>query len=131
MKPEQMQKQLAKWRNQERVNKIIVYTTVIILGLVVLTGVGIFAVNQFRPTPTLTPSEFVREFPELHGKVVKIKGRVRLIADDEYRIRVADDKEISVLCHLTEVPELKDGEEVTVQGKVDPQRGLIECRVVD
>jgi hypothetical protein len=41
-----------------------------------------------------------------------------------------DDKN-SVLCQLAEAVELKDGELVTVRGKVGHNMGLTDCRIVD
>ena len=131
MEPEQLNKQLAKYRSQQRVNRIIINTALVILGLIVLSGVTVFAVNQFRPTPTLTPSEFQDEFQSLRGRTVKIKGRVKLFAQDAYQIRLVDDKNVSILCRLLESTDLKDGQEVTVRGQVAPAGGLMDCEIVD
>jgi hypothetical protein len=127
MEPEQLNKQLAKYRSQQRVNRIIINTALVILGLIVLSGVTVFAVNQFRPTPTLTPSEFQKEFSNLRGRTVKIKGRVKLFAQDAYLIRLVDDKNVSILCRLLESTDLKDGQEITVKGQVGPTGGLMDC----
>jgi hypothetical protein len=131
MNPENVEKQLEKWRSQERVNRLIINTALVLLGVIILGGVTVFAVSLFRPAPTLTPSEFRDQFQDLRGKTVQIRGRVMLLREDAFQFRVVDDQNLSILCQLAEPVGLKDGEVVTVRGKVAATGGLTECEIVD
>jgi hypothetical protein len=133
MKPEQVQRQLEKYRKQERTNKVILYLAAVVLGAIALSGLAVLLVKLLRPTPTFTPSALVQEMENWRGQKVRVKGKLQQIAENDFQIRVRDpEKSDSIFCRLTKPLEgWKDGEDITVQGRVDPQGGLIDCEVIE
>jgi hypothetical protein len=121
--------QMEKWRRQERVNRFLVATVIALVTVGALAGLTWLAVTLFQPPPLLTPTGLRDEFATWKGRTVRVRGDVKLV--DANRIRLTDDKS-SILCNFDEpIPELKDGNTVTVQGKVGRNFGLLNCAVID
>jgi hypothetical protein len=129
MTTEQSEKQLEKWRKQERANKVIVACAFGLISVLAVAGVTALLVYLFSPAPTLTPTTLLREFKAREGRVVRVEGRAQLTVAGQ--LRVTDDLGASIPCQFPEpVQGVNDGDPVTVQGRVSLSVGLKDCRLV-
>ena len=129
MSTEQGQNQLDKWRRQERFNKILVRSVLGFLICLALAGITFLLMYFLRGAPTLTPAELREQWAERHGQTVRVKGRVTLVR--EPLVRVGGDQSISIACTFNQFPaDIKAGDEITVEGKVSGEAGLINCHLV-
>jgi hypothetical protein len=128
MSSEQGQRQIEKWRRQERVNQILIRCVLWTISLAAVVGVTILLVKLLRPPPTLTPTAFVEEYESLQGRTVRITGRVKWIQGA--RLRITDDR-TSLLCEFSRtIADVSEGEWITVQGRAGSSSGITKCKVM-
>jgi hypothetical protein len=129
METEQGEKQIEKWRKQERHNRVFIMVAGSVLSLLVLGGLGYLVFTWVKGPPTLTAAELVKEWKSREGETVRVKGTAKVV--NPWHILVGDEK-VFVPCQFPEMnQEINDGDEVTVEGKVTAAEGLTECRLID
>jgi hypothetical protein len=131
MHSEQVQKQLEKWRRQERLNKVVVRSVIgLIIGLA-LVGITLFLVNVTRRVPAFTPLELLKEGRSWDGYTVRVTGQVKWIQGIQARVG-DDDSGKSILCTFIEEPfGLREGVTITVQGTWSLAHSLTDCKLIE
>ena len=128
MSSEQGQRQLEKWRRQERINQILIRGVLWFIVVAAVVGITLLLVKIFRPTPTFTPTAFLEEVESVQGRTVRITGRVKWILGA--RLRITDGR-TSVLCEFSRaIADVSEGEWITVQGQAGSSSGITNCKVV-
>ncbi len=132
MNADQYEQQLAKYRRQERFNRILIKSVLGFFAAAVLLGVTLLLVKWLKGTPTLTPGELVREAKSRQGQVVRVKGRVEWISEGGLRLSEEDKERFSVLCHFPDPVEgIRVGDSITVQGTATRSSALVDCKIAD